>query len=102
DLADHQLAVARVQARIGRDLHVALDAAVVGHHVADAHFHREAADQPAHAALEDFHDHAFASPAAVHAGHAAQHAVAVHDLAHLERRQEQIVAHAAFRAQEAE
>src|SRR5690606_2112842 len=77
-------------------------AAVVGHDVADARLDREAADESADAALEHLHDHAFAAAAAVHAGHAAEHAVAMHDLAHLEGRQEQVVAHAAFRPEETE
>ena len=55
----------------------------------------EAADQASQAALQHFDDRAFAAAAPVHAGDAGQHAVAMHGLAHLERRQEQVVAAAA-------
>src|SRR5690606_31518989 len=102
DLAHHQLPVLRFQARAGPDLDVALDATVVGHHEADARIDRETPDQPLEPALEHFDDHALAAAAAVHAGDAGHRAVAVHDLAHFRRRQEQVVADAGVRAQEPE
>jgi hypothetical protein len=99
--ADHQLAVARTTGLVRRHLHVALHALVVGHHVVDAHLDAEAADQAGHAALQHAGDAAFATATVIDAGHAGQHLVAVHDLAHFIRRQEQVVA-ALDRAQEAE
>ena len=102
DLAHHELAVAGLAAVLGRDQDVALDAGIVGFDVAHAVLKHEAADHPAHAALEHFDDRTLAPAAAVDAGDVGQHAVAVHDLAHLERRQEQVVAGALVRAQEAE
>ena len=101
-LAHHQLAFARTAGAIGRHLHVALHAAVVGHHEADPGLAAKAADQPVDPVLEHAGDAALAAAAAVDAGHVRQHAVAVHDLAHLGRRQEQIVAATRLRAQEAE
>jgi hypothetical protein len=82
----------RASPRHRRDLHVALHALVVRHHVADAGLECEAADQAAEPALQHLDDAAFAAAAAVDAGDAGQHAVAMHDLAHLVRRQEQVVA----------
>ena len=102
DLGDHQLPVARVVAAVGRDHHVALHALVVRYHVADAGLFGVAADQAGQAALQHLDDRALATPPAIHAGDAGQHAVAVHDLAHLERRQEQVVAATGIRAQETE
>ena len=61
----------------------------------------ETTDQAVEPALQHFDDRAFAAAAPVDAGDAGQHAVAVHRLAHLERRQEQVVA-PGLRAQEAE
>ena len=104
DLAHHQLAVLRIEARVGRDLHVALDAGIVGLHITDAGFQREAADQPAQAALQHLDDDAFAAAATVDAGDAGHHPVAVQHLAHFQRRQEQVVAlaGAGFGTQETE
>jgi hypothetical protein len=104
DLGDHQLARPRIGGGVRRDQDVALDAAVVGDHVADAGLHRVAADQAVEAALQHLDDRALAPAAPVDAGDAGQHAVAVHRLAHLERRQEQVVALAGARVgtQEAE
>ena len=102
DLGHHQLAVLRFHPGVRRDLDVALDAAIVRHDVADPGFKRVAADQAVEPAFQHLDDRAFATAAAVDAGDAGQHAVAVHDLAHLERRQEQVVATARFRAQETE
>ena len=100
-LADHQLAVAGIAGLVGRDLHVALHALVVGHHVVDAELDAEAADQAAHATLEHTRDARLATATTIDAGHVDQHAVAMQHLAHFERRQEQIVA-TFDRAQEAE
>jgi hypothetical protein len=91
----------RATGLVRRHLHVALHALVVGHHVVDAHLDAEAADQAGHAALQHAGDAAFAAATVVDAGHAGQHLVAVHHLAHFIRRQEQVVA-ALDRAQEAE
>jgi hypothetical protein len=60
-----------------------------------------AADQARQPPFQHLDDRAFAAAAAIDAGDAAEHAVAVHDLAHLERRQEQIVAAAGLQSQEA-
>ena len=102
DLAHHQLAVLRVLGGVVRDLDVAQDPLVVGHHEADARFHVEAAQQPGRAALKHLGDHALTAAAGIHAGHAGHDPVAVHGLAHFIRRQEQVVAGAGVRAQEAE
>ncbi len=102
DLAHDQLSVLRIHPLVGGDLDVALDAPVVGHDVADAGFEREAPDQAVQPALEHFDDHALAAAAPVDIGHAAEHAVAMHGLAHFGRRQEQVVADAALRTQETE
>ncbi len=102
DLADHQLAVFGAFGGVVRDLHVAKDPLVVGHHEADARLHVEAAQQPGGPALEHFGDHALAAATGIHARDAGHHPVAVHGLAHFIRRQEQVVAGAGVRAQEAE
>src|SRR5690606_5442265 len=91
-LAHHQLAGLGVAAALGRDQHVALDPAVVGLHVADAVLEDVTADQAAQPAFEHLDDRAFASATTVDTGDAGQHSVAVHDLAHFVRRQEQVVA----------
>src|SRR5690606_30022730 len=101
-LAHHQLALAGTGGGIGRDLQVALHAAVVGHDEADAGLGAEAADQALHATLEYAGDAAFAAAAAVDAGDVGQRAVAMHDLAHLVGRQEQVVAATGVGPQEAE
>ena len=101
-LAHHQLAFARTAGAIRRHLHVALHAAVVGDHEADPGLTAEATDQAVDPVLEHPGDAALAAAAAVDAGHVRQHAVAVHDLAHLGRRQEQVVAATRLRTQEAE
>src|SRR5690606_23012406 len=102
DLAHHQLALARTAGGVGRDVQVALHAAVVGDDEADPGLAAEAADQPVHAALKHARDAALAAAAAVDAGDVGQRAVAMHDLAHLVRRQEQVVAAAGIRPQETE
>src|SRR5690606_39891979 len=70
--------------------------------VADADFDDDTADRAFRATLEHLDIYPFAAAAPVHAGDAAEYAVAMQRLAHLVRRQEQIVALAAFRAQETE
>src|SRR5207342_2964298 len=102
DFADHQLPGLRFKACVGWHHDVALDALVVGDDVTDAGLDGETPDQSVEAALQDFDDRPFATPAAIDAGDAAEHAIAVHGLAHLERRKEQVVAAASVRAQEAE
>src|SRR5690606_744359 len=102
DLGDDQLPRPGVVRLARRDQHVALDPAVVRLDVADPGLDDVAPDQAGEPALQHLDDHTLAAAAPVHAGDAGQRAVAVQDLAHLERRQEQVVALAAFRAQEAE
>src|SRR5690606_31950733 len=102
DLAHHHLPDPGVLALVAPDLHVAQDPAVVRHHEADAGLLVVAAQQPGGPALEDLDDHAFAAPAGVDPGDAGHDPVAMHGLAHLVRRQEQVVAGAAVRAHEAE
>ena len=101
DLGHHQLPGARAVARILRDHHVALDALVVRHHVADAEFFRITAEQAGQPALEDLDDARLAAPAPIHPSDRGEHAIAMGDLAHFVGRQEQVVA-ALLRAQEAE
>jgi len=67
------------------------EALVVGHDEADAAFHVEASDHVAIAPLEDLDHRAFAPAAVIDAGHAHHRAIAVHQGAHLTRRQEQVV-----------
>jgi hypothetical protein len=92
----------RFEARVGRDHDVALDALVVGDDVTDPGFDGETPDQSVEPTLQDFDDRPFATPATIDPGDASKHAIAVHGLAHLERRKEQVVAAAGVRAQEAE
>ena len=92
----------RFQARIRRNHDVALDALVVWYHVTDAALDRIAPDQPVETALQDFDDRPFAASTPIHAGYAAEHAVAMQCLAHPERRQEQVIATTRIRAQESE
>src|SRR5690606_22539606 len=101
-LAHHQLAFARVGGGVGRDMQVALQAPVIGYHEADAGLGAEAADQALDPTLEHPGDAAFATATAVDAGDVGQGAVTMHDLAHLVRGQEQVVAATGIRAQEAE
>ncbi|MNM57134.1 hypothetical protein D3C81_683270 [compost metagenome] len=99
--AHHQLAILRTAGRFTGDLDVALDALVIGHHIVDAGFHAEMADQAVDAAFQHARDAAFAAAPAVDAGDVGQRTVTMHHLAHFVGRQEEIVA-AFVRAQEAE
>jgi len=101
DLADHDLARARVAARGRGDQDFLVDAAVVGHHAGDPVVLLEAADQPLGAALQHLDDGAFRTTATVEPGDADQHAIAMQHLTHLHGRQEDIVA-ATVATQEAE
>ena len=101
-LDHHQLAVARATGGVLRDLHVALDALVVGRHVGDADLEAETTDQPGDPAFQHARDAAFAAAAPVDAGDVGQRAVAMHDLAHFIGRQEQVIASAGVGPQEAE
>ena len=103
EFGDDELTGLRIARFAGRNQHVALDAAIVGNDVTDAGFDRVATDEAIEATFEHFDDRAFAATAAIHAGDRREHAIAMHHLAHLEGRQEQIVAaHARIGAQEAE
>src|SRR3546814_11738163 len=65
-----------------------LHARIVGNHVGDAAIDMQAADDAAADALDHFGDHAFRPALVVEADHAHQHTVALHQRAHLPRRQE--------------
>ncbi len=90
--ADHQLAFACLADTVRGDLHIALDALVVGVDVSHAVLIEEAPQHARHATLEHARNGAFATAAAIDAGDIGERAVAMHDLAHFERWQEQIVA----------
>ncbi len=101
DLDHDQLAMLCVLACVLRDHHVALDALVVGHDIGDAGLFGVATKQAIEPALQHLDDRAFLATAAIDTGDTGQHAIAMGDLAHLVRRQEQVIA-ATIRTQEAE
>ncbi len=81
------------------DHHVVVEATIVRRHQGHAVVDHHPANQPRRTPLQHFGDRALLAAATVDADHAGQHAVAMHDRAHLLRRQVQILA-ALVRAQE--
>ena len=91
ELGDHQLPVGGAAARGRRDRHPVANAAVVGLDEADAAFLVIAAGDLADRALQHLDDLGFAPAPRILTGRAHRDAIAMHDLAHLRRRQVQVV-----------
>ena len=100
DLDHHDLARARALLLARLDHHVLVQPAIVRRHQGHTVLDHHATDQPRRAALQHFGDRTLLASAAIDADHAGKHAIAVHDGAHLLRRQVQVVA-TFVRAQEA-
>ena len=101
DFHDHDLSGNRIGQRFGGDQEVMGDVFAVGYHEVDAALLVQTPDNAVGLALKNLHDAALATAAAVHATHADQHPVIVHQGPHFLGGQVQILA-ALVRPHEAE
>ena len=92
DLGDHHLPMPRLAQRIFGNQDVVLRTRRIGNDISHALIHMQPADHAAAGALQHLDHRALGAAALVNPHRAHQHPVTVHQLAHLPRRQEQVIA----------